>query len=446
MNRITDSEDTDIKKYLSSGAAGLFALQILSIPLTFFIKWLITRYIGADDYDIYVYIISWLTLLAGIGVMGFNKLSIREQARLRTEEQHARSKGLYRFSFLWVSLFSSSLAMAFYWLLGVLPSSFYITYFKSISQPQHLQWMRYALIGIPVLALTYLTQGTLIGGRFTVVGQIPERLVRPIVLILSILVLYAYFGDLTLPHILMAFVVALCAGLFASIFYINKRYKEQWTISTDQDKASSWTRQAASLFALNVFVLFNSQIDILLLGSLSDGTGRYEISLRFAEILKMPLMIVNLLIAPLISRFHTQNDYPRLERLLIKCARFTFALAFIPAVLLIIYGDHLLGIFGSEFPIAHSALALLVIGQLVNIACGSVGNVLVMTANERYVMVTQVLATILNVCLSVYLIPKHGFIGTAIAVSLTTVLWNITNAIIIRWKLGINTTIFGKLF
>ena len=114
------------------------------------------------------------------------------------------------------------------------------------------------------------------------------------------------------------------------------------------------------------------------------------------------------------------------------------------AMLLIAFGDRLLAVFGAEFTRARTALTILVLGQIANVAAGHVGVLMTMTGHEKRVAATVSAAAGCNVILNFLLIPRFGIEGAAAATAISVILWNTFTLCWVIKHLRINPTIFGR--
>ena len=105
-----------------------------------------------------------------------------------------------------------------------------------------------------------------------------------------------------------------------------------------------------------------------------------------------------------------------------------------------------MGVFGEEFIIGKTALVLITIGQFVNAASGSVGNIMNMTGREKPLRNILVIASILSVLLNYLLIPMYGINGAAVANMVSVVFWNLTAVIYTKVKIGINSFYLPLIF
>lgn len=95
--------------------------------------------------------------------------------------------------------------------------------------------------------------------------------------------------------------------------------------------------------------------------------------------------------------------------------------------------------FDADLYNGHIALLILCAGQIVNVLCGSVGMVLLMTGHQQYSIFSVLIAVLLNAGLNLLLIPVYGLTGTAIATASSVAAWNIIMYIFVFRKTKIST-------
>jgi len=152
-----------------------------------------------------------------------------------------------------------------------------------------------------------------------------------------------------------------------------------------------------------------------------------------------------MLIAPYLSRFHTQGDHVRLQRLLTVSARAILVLAVLVVIVFVAFGESILIMFfGQDFGQGYLSLIILCVGQLANAAFGSVGLLLNMTGHERDTVRGFAAGAFVNVCLNLALIPPFGLEGAATATALSLLAWNLVLWRLAQSRLSVNTSVFGK--
>ena len=80
---------------------------------------------------------------------------------------------------------------------------------------------------------------------------------------------------------------------------------------------------------------------------------------------------------------------------------------------------------------------MLGLGVLTRCAVGSVGTLLVLSGHQNYNAINIAAVTAANIGLNLYLIPRHGVLGAAIATSASLAAINIVGLIEVRLLLGI---------
>jgi O-antigen/teichoic acid export membrane protein len=76
---------------------------------------------------------------------------------------------------------------------------------------------------------------------------------------------------------------------------------------------------------------------------------------------------------------------------------------------------------------------------------GSASLLLVMTGHERDAAVGLGIGALLNIVLSLILIPQWGLEGAAVATTISMVAWNLLLVAFVFKRLQIHTTIFGTI-
>jgi O-antigen/teichoic acid export membrane protein len=102
----------------------------------------------------------------------------------------------------------------------------------------------------------------------------------------------------------------------------------------------------------------------------------------------------------------------------------------------VLFPGQILRLYSPEFAGGGALLAILAVGQFVNVATGSVQMLLMMTDQEDWIMRTTVLSAALALFLNIALIPRWGPKGAAIATSVVWIVQNLLVLVTVRWKLG----------
>ena len=189
--------------------------------------------------------------------------------------------------------------------------------------------------------------------------------------------------------------------------------------------------------------LLTTRADPAMLGWLSDPSEAavFAIADRLSLPLVLGLTAVNVVVAPLISRLHSEGKHVELQRTLtlgaVGVAVYTLPLA----AGLIFFGPELLKWFGAGFEDAYGPLLWLILAQTVNALVGSVGYVLTMTGHQ--VVAAKILTACggLKLAANYFLLPTYGALGAAFASAATLVVFNLALYTVVRRRLSLDTTL-----
>jgi O-antigen/teichoic acid export membrane protein len=128
---------------------------------------------------------------------------------------------------------------------------------------------------------------------------------------------------------------------------------------------------------------------------------------------------------PSITELNTRGETERLQALMTRAARLVF-FASLPIVLAVtLLADPLLRLFGPDFSGGATPLRILALGQLVNIATGFPGTILIMVGDSGRVTRGVAIGAAVNIALNLALVPSHGATGAAIAGATSIALTNV---------------------
>jgi O-antigen/teichoic acid export membrane protein len=96
-------------------------------------------------------------------------------------------------------------------------------------------------------------------------------------------------------------------------------------------------------------------------------------------------------------------------------------------------------LFGQQFVEGATVLAILGLGQFINVATGSVSYLLMMTGRERLMRNIVVASAVTHVAVNAVLIPRLGAVGAAIATALSLAIMNLTGVVVVYRQLAILT-------
>lgn len=401
------SVDSDVLRgFLSvfGGKVGIIVTSLIFTPI-------IVRILGPDLYGNYAYILSFISILTLVSNVGFNE-GVRKFVA-----EHRGSRAWIRkvfFSYLKFSFVTSGL-FALVLILWV---------------NMGLQWVfndQYHPY-IPYLGIILIANQSFQISRFGLMGMKKERYSELLNVGFKVgaslfgIILAAYnFGveGVLSGHIISAGL----AGLIGTYLIHN------WTASTDQGEdqdvpeVNNTALLSYGVSSFSVMFLTSSlyHIDIILLGNIGVGSelGFYKSALVVAELVWFVPQAIQIVLVHSTSKSWKENRLDKITDIASKATRYTFIFASLCSVGLYVLADEFIVIyFGESFAASAMPLKILIPGVLFFSISRPIFAIGQGSRNMRKLIVATGCAALINLILNLYLIPKKGMIGAAIATSI----------------------------
>lgn len=426
-------EKDSTKSYLIQGTTSSLIFKISEIGLSFITSIILARLLGPNGLGEYSYVLAIVYLLVIPMQLGLPQLLVREIAIYKTNEKWNYLKGII----LRADQFVLAAAIVLL-IISITFLTFYTGFLKD-SLKETFWWALPLIILIPFVANR---SASLRGLKEVILGLIPELIIKPVALLLMIGIIMVTLGGswFSPPKIMMlvsgSFIIALITGTI----WLRKKLPIQIRYLTPGFDSRRWFKRSLPFMLMGGLAIINSKIDLVLLGSLGskDQVGLYLIANKGANLVSISLTAVNMATAPLFASLWVKQDLDQLQKILTRSTLAIFAFSIPVAMVMILMGHWILDLFwGNEFTNAATPLAILSIGYLFNATMGSVGSILNMTGNERFTSIGMGISVIINILLNLWLIPKLGMNGAAIASLVSFVVWNTFLGYIVYKKLNL---------
>lgn len=414
------------------GAGAAFVIKVAGTGLVFANQLILARVLGVHPYGQYIYTITWVNLLAVLGMQGADMAAVRFLGEYTKLGQRELLRGFLGYGVRRVLVAACIFGLA----LGMA-----VSVFRRHLDPALAIALAMGAFLLPTQAALQYASAVARGFQRIVLAQFPPEVLRPLLFGGGFLTVYLMGHVPPSAAATVGWNVAVTAAVTAAIaLALGSSLRVVRGVDPRQDR-TSWRAMAFPVLLISGFNVALSQTDTVMVGLLRDTTdaGVYALAARLASLVSFMLVSAGAVAAPMVATYHSSGERHRLQRLL-QVATLIVALYAIPAsALLIVGGRWALGWFGEPFVGGYLALVILVVGQLVNSLCGPVGIILVMTGHQRLVARILGSAAISNVVLTTGLIQMAGLVGAAIATAVTMIVWNIWMLTAMKRKLGLRT-------
>lgn len=404
-----------LTKQVARGGGIVLVGRVLIRVLSFGLQLLLSNMLGASSYGLYslgVNVVQWLQQISQLGLANG---VVRFVAMYRAGGDTQRVKGTILGALIIVGI--TSILCACVLLLFAAPISEQI--FHSPLITPYLRWMA---LGLPVIALFFISQSILRGFQ-RITEMVSVGLLRSVLQIM--IAAGAFLMGLRIGGAVAAF---LLSALIAFLWGLRRIQRLQPEFLKDAVlNLRGLLRFSIPVYFAGMSYVLMSRLDLLMIGYFLNpsSAGYYRAAVSVASLVNFLLGAINTAFAPMISQLFHKGNLRELEHLYKTVTRWTFMAALFGCLVVVTLAEPLLDLFGTGFATAASCLILLSLAQLINAAVGSVGFLLQMSGRQDWLLINNLATASLNVGLNLWLIPRWGLIGAATATGVSLSLNNL---------------------
>ena len=434
----SQGQNNHLKNQLIKGVAGSLGLKVASAFLAFVMSIIFARFLGKSGLGTYSYATTWANLLSIPAALGLDQLIVREIAIYRNKAQYSLMGGFLRWANLLVlstGVILTLIAIIAAWNLN------------GDSDSTVVLAIALSIVTVPIISLRNLRLGAMKGLRKVVLGQVPDSLISPIIIICLTIATYFLFNDrFNVFWVLGIKIFASVVTLIIGTRWLLQSLPPEVNQITPKYDTKKWIVDALPFMFLGTSQLLNSRIDILMLGSIKgvEAVGIYTVILGITKLTVFIHHSANNVLGPNIATLYSEGKIRQLERMVRKSMLSVFLFSLVTGGLLMLLGNQVLSIFGSEFLSGRTAMNILIIGTIFTSFTGAVGLLLNMTGHQNDTAIAVAFSAVLNIVLNLVLVPRWGINGAATATTTSLILINIIKAISVKKKLGISLYSFGS--
>lgn len=428
MNRLLAAKMLDVHfaELLKKGAIALF-LRVGGAGLAFLFAVYLARLLGAFDYGLFMLSLTVVTILSAGVRMGLDIVLVRQISAAIEHGNLPLARGYFQTAIRLVLIVGLVAA-----LLGILISPMVAdTVFDKPELARPLNLMMWLLLPF---SIAFLIAEALKGLKQVADSTIVQTMLIP-GFSLVVLVVGGWWFLWGLMEAVAIYVVSvLVAALYAW---------QRWRSRIPQGevvglRTSELLRSSFPLLLATSGGLILAWTDTLVLGVYEsvDKVGVYAVALKTALLTSLILVAVNSIAAPKFAAFYASNDLDAMVKLARQSTLLMTGLVLLPTAVLLLWPEWVLRLFGAEYAAGATALMILALGQLINVVCGSVGYLLMMSGHEKAVRNIMLTTAAINIALNILLVQRYGIEGVAVATAVSMVIWNVWMLVIVRKYLG----------
>ena len=388
------------------------------VVLLFVFSLFLTNYYSAELVGKYDFVRSIIMILSGASLVGTNQSIIYYSGLLNSKNSLHSIKKIY------VKMLMMTTGICLLFALGY--AMFTEQFINEIFNKQEA----YSLILKSIAALFFYTITMLnIDALRALNKTISSELYRNIfrytpIFIFSIILYYTQNQQWLIEAFLASFLLlSLITLTQVGVLFkkLNLSNNNEYKFSYHQIFVRSYPM---ALSAIAYFIMQSIDIIILTIYEGFESIAYYSVAVKLATATALALMSVNIVIAPKIAEIYSTNDFNKLNKLINDSARIIFIISVPILIILFIFSDFVLSLFGENYVLAREALLLLLAGQFFSSLCGPGAIYLNMTGKQKKLNTILILGLVINIILNLVLIPIYGIEGAAAATLISMIFWN----------------------
>ena len=409
---------------------GSLIIKGSSLVLSLISSVILARLLGPENLGVYAFCVGIITILVIPSSFGLQHLLLREIPKKMVHKNFEELKGLLlrgsHYSFL-VSALLGLMIIIFAWFSG-----------NSNDYQLALYW---SALFLPSLAMLQITSSTLKGFGVIVFGQFIELTAKPFIFLSLICCLCFLTKERILSYqaiYMQALATIVACGI--GVYFIIKKDLLKFFPKVEATFNKKLLRSALVLMMYTGVSALNNNISILMLGSfnMQKEIGFFSVAQRGADVVAFALIAVSNALSPKISHYYSQNKMNILQDMINKSSIIIIFYTIPCAFVLILFSNTIIKfVFGAEYISSVIPFCIICIGQLFNAVFGYCGLTLNMIGNEILTMICISIGFILNLLLNLFLIPKYGINGAAVASAVGLISWKLIASLILDKQFGI---------
>jgi O-antigen/teichoic acid export membrane protein len=418
------------------GASIAAAIKLLGALLTYLMLVSVARVTSSEDFGYFATMFSLATLLANIGLVGQQNAILRFWPEWVGKDKEATAKIYLAKSVFVVVVSILTVAVAAVILTLIFGAEWRV-------MAMTISFMAIAIGGAEFLLNALRAKGLLLS------ALLPRDILWRAGVIAATLILLqqniqisSVEAGLLTAAILLLFILPQALVIFRTLYpksggaLSGEQVSEFWSVSTGLWGVTTFAQALSHAVTLIIMVILGP-----------EAAGMFFAAQRTALLISVALSGLNQVIAPKLSNAIHSGRTDEVRSLMKVTSLVGVAGALFSIFVFILLGQYLLGIFDPAYASKEALIILLLlsVGQFFNAAAGPCGWLLQMGGRQHAYLRILFVSNLFGLPLLALLTYYAGMYGSALAITTTTIIWNLLAVLEGRKALGIDSSILGPI-
>lgn len=413
----------------------LTGIELVALVLMQFERGYLAKIFSVEEFGRFAYLMSIVDILAVFVLLGFDMILLRLAVQYRREGREGALNGLLVSSLVLPIAVCILLALVYAvaqflgspvlpGTLGLVASLLVVTAVLNITRPVM------QVLGVPHLS------------------TMPRNALVPIVSIAFISLIAAVPSIGAVDLMILARAGAGLVVVIATVACLAAWSPERPSPKHGLEfQFGEWLGQGKYLFLVTVLAVVLNWSDVVVAGNFAGGEelGAYVLVTRVASITLIGQVATNVLFGAIIAPLMQKKSYAEVQTLLSINVFFAVGILLCLTIAIMVGLPSLLGIVSKDVQFDFTLYWIVQAGTFINVACGSVSFMLLMSGHHKQVALAFVTCTVASIVLMVGLGRFFGLTGIAFAAVGGIAANNLVLARYAYRVLGLDTTILSLL-
>lgn len=406
-------------------------IRVMSAGLIFVTQVFLARWMGLYHFGIFLAVWAWMLVVGNLAPLGLSIAAQRFIPEYTKQKAFDRLRGFVGGS-RWL-VFSVATLVAVAGLLA-------IRMLEPRIEPDKVLPFYIACVALPFYALSNMLEGIAQSYNWVNLAFVPSYLLGPF--LLTALMAIAHFAGLPTDAVaaLTAAAVSTWAAVIIQLFVLERRLAKVVERGRKVYDVKAWLKTSLPIFAGRGFytILISADVLVLQLFRPPEDVALYYAAAKILGLVALVYFSVAAASGNKFAEYRVAGDPAALSAFVAASVRMTFWPSLVVTAVILALGRPFLWLFGPDFVAAYPLMFVLAIGVLARASVGPAERLLNMLGEQR--ACALVYAATLGVCLaiSVFLIPRYGAYGAAIAMSAAIVVESCLLFVIARRRLALH--------
>jgi O-antigen/teichoic acid export membrane protein len=334
---------------LLKGSSITFLYRILGMGLGYLFTLLIARWYGADILGVYTISLTILNIIVIFTVFGFDNTLIKFVARYNSHNKP------YLFRELYLKALIISLVIS---VVSIVLLFFTIDFLAMLFENKNLiSFLKIACFAIIPFTFLKINVAMLKGFKKIKIFSFFEMM--SIFLLTTLLFIFLHSFSTQKEIIIISNVLAIFISSLLSFIWLKKYISLKST--NKYLKYRSIIKHTFPMLLSSSFILIIGWADTIMLSLFraESEVGIYALLVKLAGLTSLTLMAINSITAPKFSELYAKKDLNELKQVVYQSSKMIVYSSLPIILLLTIFSEYILRVFGEEFVVGMSALWIL---------------------------------------------------------------------------------------